>query len=102
MRRLFYLTKLVRSSYRLNQTAYSGINIAVASSLSTIRFLENELKQVDKAILDTISGLNYNAYNSLLSIRSIGKVYVAGILAEIGSIDYFKHNSNLAKYSGLY
>ena len=96
------LNKAIRSSYRLEQTAYNGINIAVASSLSTIRFLENELKQVDKAILDTVSGLNSNAYNSLLSIRGIGKVYAAGILAEIGCIDYFKHNSNLAKYAGLY
>ena len=84
------------------QTAYNGINIAIASSLSTIRFLENELKQVDKAILETVNGLNSNAYNSLLSIRGIGKVYAAGILAEIGNIDYFKHNSNLAKYAGLY
>lgn len=96
------LNKAARSSYRLDQTAYNGISIAVASSLSTIRFLENELKQVDKAILDTVNGLNSNAYNSLLSIRGIGKVYVVGILAEIGSIDYFKHNSNLAKYAGLY
>ena len=96
------LNKAIRSSYRLDQTAYNGINIAVASSISTIRFLENELKQVDNAILDIISGLNSNAYNSLLSIRGIGKVYAAGILAEIGCIDYFKHNSNLAKYAGLY
>ena len=96
------LNKAIRSSYRLDQTAYNGINIAVASSLNTIRFLENELKQVDKAILDTVSGLNSNAYNSLLSIRGIGKVYAAGILAEIGDINYFKHNSNLAKYAGLY
>src|SRR5699024_11564878 len=55
------LNKAIRSSYRLDQTAYNGINIAVASSLNTIRFLENELKQVDKAILDTVSGLNSNA-----------------------------------------
>ena len=45
------LNKAIRSSYRLDQTAYNGINIAVASSLSIIRFLESELKQVDKAIL---------------------------------------------------
>ena len=96
------LKKAIRSSYRLDQTAYNGINIAIASSLSSIRFFENELKQIDKAILDTVNGLDSNAYNSLLSIRGIGKVYAAGILAEIGSINYFKHNSNLAKYAGLY
>lgn len=96
------LNKAIRSSYRLDQITYNGINIAIASSLRTIRFLEDELKQIDKAILDTINGLDSNAYNSLLSIRGIGKVYAAGILAEIGNINYFKHNSDLAKYAGLY
>jgi len=96
------LKKASRASYRLDQTAYDGISIAIASSLNTIRFLEKELKEVDKAILNTVSGLDSNTYNILLSIRGIGRVYAAGILAEIGSIDYFKHNSNLAKYAGLY
>jgi hypothetical protein len=96
------LNKAIRSSYRLDQTTYNGINIAVASSLNTIKFLEKELKEVDKAILNTVNGLDSNAYNSLLSIRGIGKVYAAGILAEIGSIENFKHNSQLAKYAGLY
>lgn len=96
------LNKAVRSSYRLDQTAYDPINIAIASSLNTIKFLEKQLKEIDKAILSTVSGLDSNAYNVLLSIRGIGKVYAAGILAEIGSIDFFKHNSNLAKYAGLY
>ena len=96
------LNKAIRSSYRLDKTSYDGINIAVASSLNTIKFLELQLKDVDKAILSTVNGIDSNAYNTLLSIRGIGKVYAAGILAEIGSVDYFKHNSNLAKYAGLY
>lgn len=96
------LNKAVRSSYRLDQTAYDSINITIASSLNTIKFLEKQLKEIDKAILSTVSGLDSNAYNVLLSIRGISKVYAAGILAEIGSIDFFKHNSNLAKYAGLY
>lgn len=96
------LNKAIRSSYRLEQTAYDPMNIAIASSLNTIKFLEKQLKEIDKAILSTVSGLDSNAYNVLLSIRGIGKVYAAGILAEIGSIDFFKHNSNLAKYAGLY
>lgn len=96
------LKKAMRSSYRLDQTAYEPINIAIASSLNTIRFYQSQLKDIDKAILNTIHGLDSNSYNILLSIRGIGKVFAAGILAEIGNIDCFPHNSKLAKYSGLY
>lgn len=96
------LKKAINSSYRLDQTAYEPINIAIASSLNTIRFYQEQLKKIDKAILNTVLGLDSNAYNILLSIRGIGKVYAAGIMAEIGNIDRFKHNSKLAKYAGLY
>jgi transposase len=96
------LNKAIKASYRLDKTQYEPINIAIASSLNTIRFLEKQIKEIDKAILNTVLGLDSNVYNVLLSIRGIGKVYAAGILAEIGSIDFFNHNSKLAKYSGLY
>ena len=96
------LQKAIRSSYRLDKTAYEPINIAIASSLNTIKFHQNQLKNIDKAILKTVLGLDSNVYNILLSIRGIGKVYAAGIMAEIGNIDRFSHNSKLAKYAGLY
>ena len=96
------LQKAIRSSYRLDKTHYDPINTAIASSLNIIRNLQAQLKEIDKAILNTVLGLDSNAYHVLLSIRGIGKVYAAGILAEIGSIDYFKHNSKLAKYGGLH
>lgn len=96
------LQKAIRSSYRLDQTAYEPINIAIASSLNTIKFHQEQLKNIDKAILKTVLGLDSNVYNILLSIRGIGKVYAAGIMAEIGNIDRFSHNSKLAKYAGLY
>ena len=96
------LQKAVRSSYRLNQTAYESINIAIASSLNTIKFYQQQLKIIDNAILNAVQGLDSNTYNILLSIRGIGKVYAAGIMAEIGNIERFSHNSKLAKYSGIY
>jgi transposase len=95
------LNKAVRSSYRLDETLYEPINIAIASSINLIKTYEVQIKQIDKAILSTVCGLDSNAYNVLLSIPGIGRVYAAGILAEIGSINYFKHNDNLAKYVGL-
>ena len=96
------LQKAIRSSYRLDQTAYEPINIAIASSINTIKFHQEQLKNIDKSILNTVLGLDSNVYNILLSIRGIGKVYAAGIMAEIGNIDRFPHNSKLAKYAGLY
>ena len=96
------LNKAMRASYRLDQTAYEPINVAIACSLNTIKFYQQQLKNIDKAILNTALGLDSNTYNILLSIRGIGKVYAAGIMAEIGNIERFPHNSKLAKYSGLY
>lgn len=96
------LSKAIRASYRLDKTQYEPINIAIASSLNTIRFLDKQIKEIDKAILNTVLGLDSNTYNVLLSIRGIGKAYAAGIMAEIGSIDFFSHNSKFAKYAGLY
>ena len=91
------ITITAKSSINVNP-----INFAIASSLNLIRYYENQIKQLDKAIIKTIDGININSFNSLLSIRGIGKVYAAGIIAEIGNINYFKSHSKLAKYTGLY
>ena len=96
------LAKAVRDSYRLDKVSYDGINIAIASSINIIKCLEKEIKDIDKAILKTVKGLNPDAYSILLSIRGIGKVYAAGILAEVGSIEFFDSDAALAKYAGFY
>ena len=96
------LKKASKSSFQLDKTSYEPINFAIASSLNLNRYYEKQIKEIDKVILKTISGLHSNEFNSLLSIRGIGKVYAAGIIAEIGSISFFKNQSKLAKYAGLY
>lgn len=96
------LAKATRASYRLDKISYDGLNVAIASSISVIKCLEREIKTLDDAILNTVKGLSPDAYNILLSIRGIGKVYAAGILAEIGSIDFFDNDGSLAKFAGLY
>lgn len=40
-------------------------------------------------------------YKCLESIPGVGPVYAGGILAEIGQIDRFADQANLAKYAGL-
>lgn len=96
------LAKATHASYRLDKISYDGLNVAIASSISVIKCLEKEIKTLDDAILNTVKGLSPDAYNILLSIRGIGKVYAAGILAEIGSVDFFSDDASLAKYAGFY
>ncbi len=96
------LKTAIRNSYKLDKCLYEPLTISIASSFNCISSFERELKTIDKAILKTVNGLNPNAYKILLSIPGIGKVFAAGILAEIGSIDAFKNNNALAKYAGIF
>lgn len=77
------------------------ITISIVSSFNCISSFEKELKAIDKAILRTVQGLNPGEYTVLNSIPGIGKVYSAGILAEIGSVKAFKNADSLAKYCGI-
>ena len=95
------IQKAARASYRLNKTAYDPINISLASSINVIRCYQDELKSIDKAIINQVAGFNHNHYLGLTSIPGIGKVYAAGILAEIADINQFDSHSALTKYAGI-
>lgn len=95
------LKKIARDSYRLDKVAYDPINVAISSSFNTINALEDNLKVIEKAIEKNVKGLCDNEFTILKSIPGIGDVYAAGIISEIGSIDFFKDNNALAKYAGL-
>lgn len=84
-----------RNSYRLDKCLYEPLTISIASSFNCIRSFEKELKAIDKAILQTVQGLNPDEYTVLNSIPGIGKVYSAGILAEIGSVKVFQSADSL-------
>ena len=90
-----------RNSYRLDKCLYEPLTISIASSFNCISSFEKELKAIDKAILQTVQGLNPEEYTVLNSIPGIGKVYSAGILAELGSIKAFQNANALAKYCGI-
>lgn len=96
------LVKAARDSYRLDQVSYEAVGSAIASSLTVINCLQNEIKNVDKAILKVIKGLGNDYYQILQSIPGIGPVFAAGIVAEIVDINYFKSHNQLAKYAGFY
>lgn len=95
------LKKAARNSYRLDKCLYEPLTISISSSFNCIKAFEKELKAIDAAILKTVVGLNPVEYQILNSVPGIGKVYSAGILAEIGSIKCFKSHDALAKYCGI-
>lgn len=95
------LQTAARNSYRLDKCLYEPLTVSISSSFNCISAFEKELKAIDEAILKTVKGLNPVEYQVLNSIPGLGKVYSAGILAEIGSIKCFRNNDALAKYSGI-
>jgi len=86
-----------RASYRLPKTVNDSVNQVLSISISSIRALDAQIKAFDKAIADQLKLIP----NTLMSIKGIGSVYAAGIIAEIGDINRFPNQAALAKYSGL-
>lgn len=91
------IQKAVRSSYRLSKCVEDTIDILLGTSIESIRSIQAQIKQLDKAIEKVLDGIP----NTLQTIPGIGPVYCAGILAEIGDIARFKDQASLAKYTGL-
>ncbi len=84
-------------SYNLPQTVADSVNQILAISLSTIRLLQKQVKEYDKTIEKQLALIP----NTLTSVKGIGLVYAAGIIAEVGDINRFPSQASLAKYAGL-
>jgi transposase len=92
-----YLKKIARSSYRLDKAMADPVNISLATTLSVIQHLESEVKKLDKEIAKIMKGIP----QTLTSVKGIGPVFAAGIIAEVGDISRFTNHADLAKYAGL-
>jgi transposase len=91
------LQKVARNSFRLDRAMKDPVNLSLSVTLSVIQHMESEVKKLDKAIAKLMKAIP----NTLESVKGIGTVYAAGLIAEIGDIDRFKNHSALAKYAGL-
>lgn len=69
----------------------------LAISMNTLRLLQKQIKEYDKAIEKMLEAFP----QTLTSIKGIGNIYAAGIIAEIGDINRFPSQASLAKYAGL-
>lgn len=92
-----YLQKLARSSYRLNKAMQDPVNLSLSVTLGTIQHMESQVKRLDKEIAKLMKGIT----QTLTSVKGIGDVFAAGLIAEIGDIKRFKDHHVLAKYAGL-
>ena len=93
------IKKSIRDSYRLGKVMEGSIDIILGILVCEIRSLKEVIKDYDKAIEDLLQVIP--EYQCLLNVPSIGPVYAAGLLAEIGQIERFDDQAKLAKYAGL-
>ena len=91
------IQKAARGSYRLPKTVNDSVNQVLSISITSMRALESQIKEFDKAITVQMELLP----NVLISVPGIGPVLSAGIMAEIGDINRFENQAQLAKYAGL-
>lgn len=91
------LQKAAKNSYRPPTVIADSVNQILAISMSAIRLLQKQIKEYDKAIEQQLSAIP----NTLTSVKGIGLVYAAGIIAEIGDVNRFPSQASLAKYAGL-
>ena len=89
----------ITGSYRLSHVQQDSVNTVLSLLAREIRSLEKMIKEIDRAIEDMVEVLP--EYQYLTSVPGIGKVFAAGIIAEIGQIDRFKDHPQFAKYAGL-
>lgn len=92
-----YLQKVARASYRLHKAMADPVNLSLATMLSVIKHMEAEVKKLDKEIAKLMKGIP----QTLTSVKGIGPVFAAGMIAEIAGIDRFRNHHALAKYAGL-
>jgi len=91
------IQKAAKESYRLRPELANSINLILASILTNIKAIKNAISEINKAIAKEFSAFP----NTLISIKGIGPVFAAGILAEIGNIKRFPNDASLAKFAGF-
>lgn len=91
------LQRLARDSYRLTPTMAESVHHVLCLTLVTIRALTATLKHLDA----TISKQFASFPTTLTSVPGIGPVLAAGIFAELGDIQAFPSDAQVAKLAGL-
>ncbi len=91
---------LARESYRIDRTMHDSVTYSLLLLFNQIKFYQNEIKTIDKQIEKALKSFR-NQCSIMLSIKGIGPVFAAGIIAELGDLNDFSNQSQVAKFAGL-
>ena len=91
------LQYVAKESYRLSPALAESIHHVLCLSLANIRALTANLKKLDVTIAKQLNTFS----QTLTSVNGIGNVYAAGIFAEIGDINRFPEEEQIARFAGL-
>jgi len=94
------IQKAARASYRLSKVMEDSIDLVLGTSIQSIRGIQAQLKELDKAIAKMLDGLP--GAKVLRSIPGIDLVYAAGILSELGDIERFDDQAAVCVWSMRY
>lgn len=94
------IKRSIANSYRLGSMMQDSVDVILAMYADTIKALKKQIQILDKSIQRLCEAIP--EIDILRSIPGIGAVYAAGIVAEIGQINRFDTEAQLAKYAGLY
>lgn len=95
------LQEAVKSSYRLAPSVDNSLNLVLRCCIDNIHSMEKQKKTIEKAIKAEVAYFE-NEYTCLKSVKGIGDVISAGLIAEIAGISRFENDNALAKFSGIY
>lgn len=90
--------RVSRESYRIKPSLARSLDFILAASLRTLRAHQESIKEVDRAVADELKGITH----TLTTVKGIGPVYAAGIIAEMGDGSRFPSHDALAKLAGLW
>jgi transposase len=87
----------LRTSYPIDPQMDEMVTISLATSHEHIRSIKRLMRRLDEQIGRRIDPVP----NPIITVKGLGPVITAGILAEIADIARFPEHKHLAQYSGL-
>lgn len=87
----------LRTSYPIDTRMDEMVTAALAAGWDHIRYLKRSMKRLDRLIARYIDPVP----NPIITIKGLGAVITAGILAEVVDVLRFPENKHLAQYMGL-